>query len=389
MSVLSLDATTSKGRWCPCHIGELPVELLLMIVSRISALDYIYARVVCKCWRSAFAKCLETEVSQSKFCKWLPFFLILKAGHQERPAGQLCAEKPILYTTGKFGDLSTNRVYTTGAEELNGTRVLLARYGWLLLFSSEEKSKSLFFFNPFSRARISLPYLNVHELDCSIFDISLSPTSRNCMIFAIWRHSNMFKFGLCNHEDESWTIKLYSLESKSHVVNTVLVNGIWYCLHENGDFSSFNCVTRSMMFLGQPDGMPDMWHETYKHVSYVIRRGEQVFLRVHCCFPYEIALKDPLEASIVSVFTAYKEEALFRSDVKGAMIQFQDVLVADSFSSDAWCGMSNSDGIVTFGWHNFISSIKLNSHSLRLPCSPILWFHPTWVDSSHHFTWKL
>ncbi|XP_028057732.1 F-box protein At4g12382-like isoform X2 [Camellia sinensis] len=120
--------------------SDLPADLLLLILRHLNFLDHLSFFGVCKSWRWALEQCtLENQLPAQ------PYWVISR---------KMSTSTDIIW---HFGDSSTRRSYTINVPELSQARCLVSKHGWLLLFSSEPIS-SLFFFNPFSRARIDLPW---------------------------------------------------------------------------------------------------------------------------------------------------------------------------------------------------------------------------------------
>ncbi|KAJ7982400.1 F-box protein [Quillaja saponaria] len=241
--------------------------------------------------------------------------------------------------------------------------------------------------------------MNVAELCRPVFDISAPPTSPECMVFVISCCHRDYTISLCTRRDSAWTTKVCKPSKyPTPATNTVFANGIWYCLDESGEFIAFDTVSCSWRFLALPTHI--QLSNRVKHVSYAINRGNQVFLCIHGFRRFEIALRDPLEVTksrFIGGRDLEKLENLFRTDVESAMLELQNVLEVDSFNTGAWCGLCDSDGVMTFRWHHFRSHLdyyyRLNErscHGNNKNCSTIImWVEPTWFHPFPNMRWKI
>ncbi|XP_057501888.1 F-box/kelch-repeat protein At1g57790-like isoform X3 [Actinidia eriantha] len=364
LQVVRIDIREGREKMCLCC---LPMELLLIVLSYLSILDYLSFRAVCKCWRSAFSRC-SPFISQNQTQRQLPWFMLLR--FEELLEGPLKSptKERLLQTTGKFGDLSSRHVYTTDIPDLCETQILLSRHGWLLLFSSKKGSSSLFFLNPFSRARIDIPLIDVTKFP--VFDMSAPPTSPDCMLFAISCQDFDIKISTCRREESTWTTNLYTCCWRTtNVVNAVFVNGTWYCLHKCGDFSAFDAVNCCWRYLGLPE----------------------VF--------FEVLLKEPLKVTrdVSDFYWQFDVEHLIRTSPERAIMQLQNQLQIDSFNAHAWCGACDTKDGITFRWHLFRSCVNvqfcLDGRSClrnNKDCSTIvMWMEPAWCHPSPALSWML
>ncbi|EOY12244.1 Uncharacterized protein TCM_030807 [Theobroma cacao] len=388
--------------YCLCN---LPDDLLRIILSYLSVLDYINFRAVCKCWRLAFSK-FAAVLSQEKPGRELPCFLVLKREHSVDKSIMSDYHRPVLHTTGMLGSLcsssSSRRIYRTNMPELCGTRILLSKYGWLLLFRSGGiDSSELYFFNPFSRAKILLPFLDVSMLRNPVFAISAPPTSPDCMVFIIsYVEPNQDYIHLCSRGDSAWNC--VTAGHNGPALNVVFAKGIWYCLHALGDLVAYDPAHLCYNLLDIKDYSPG--HFTF--VSYPVSRGEQIFLRVHGLRCFEVPLvyySEPLVAKEIVCQADgklnYQDcEYLFRTDVKEAIVQEKGLVSVDSFNVDAWCaGLdADDDDAIEFRWHWFTNKrtalYRLHGTSCHYnhDCSTfVMWVEPVWVQPSPNLSWNL
>lgn len=377
----------------------LPRELLLIVLGYLSVLDYLSFRVVCKCWHSAFSKC-SAFISQKQLPRQLPWFMLLRS--EEFPEGLHLFQnnQHFLQTTGKFGDLSSRRIYNTDIPELCETRFLLSRHGWLLLFSSKNGCSFLFFLNLFSRARIDIPLIDVDKLWRPVFDVSAPPTSPDCVVFAISCNDFGIKIRTCRRRESTWKSNSFEYHGVSgHVVNTVFVRGIWYCLHECGSFSTFDVINNCWRFLGLPEGMYRQWSQV-NLLSYVIKHGTQVYLCVHGNVFHEVLLEEPLKVTKNfrdrdwQIGLEYQMRSLPHRAFQTLRNEME---VFDTFNGHAWCGDHNVSkyDVIKFRWHHFRSFLNDRCVMDKWSCPPnnkecstiVAWVEPVWVHPSADLGW--
>ncbi|OMO83552.1 F-box protein [Corchorus capsularis] len=443
-----------KGLCLCCVIPRDVVKIILTYLPSVK--DYMSFRGVSKCWLLAFTDCAaSTQFMSPKRELRLPWFLLLSKKSEEklRDYGSDCC-RPILHTTGKLGNISDYdngcNYATHSAPELQGTRILLSRLGWLLLFNqgnNDNSSSSLYFFNPFSKAKIVLPFMDVSKLVCPVFDISAPPTSPDCMILVASSENHddrryIIKIDMCRRGDSSWTCCFESKHRDSVIVNSFFVNGIWYLLDSDGQILAVDVASRSLRrnlevgvkylgdlgikYLGDHDeedeeDEDDSYYTDYKRVSYIVKRGEQVFLIIHGVWHrYEFELPkdlppEPHHLAVTKIdysYTLYLEnyeedsEYLFRVDVKKTFLkerEYSGVVVSSvhhdhCFNMDAWCAIHIYSNKIFPRWHRSLTN-SLVFHKLRNTiaycdvisgcCSQfVMWLDPIWVEPSLNLTWN-
>lgn len=149
--------------------SDLPPELLSLIAMRLGVIELLGFRGVCKGWRSASSTAsaeIESAIGNA------PSFLVFsdkdgKGALYYRPSGKMYC--------------------TINIPELEEATCLASNQGWLLLF----QRGSLFFFCPFSRARIDLPQFPDNELSNHVAAFSAPPTSPQCIISVANRCDNL------------------------------------------------------------------------------------------------------------------------------------------------------------------------------------------------------
>ncbi|KAK6289198.1 hypothetical protein POUND7_000739 [Theobroma cacao] len=388
-----INKTEEEKIYCLCR---LPVDVLEIILRYLSVLDYIKFRTVSKCWRLAFSTCASSSsiILQQRPEREFPWFVVLKT----KPEGRKHRGCPVLHTEGLLGNMRSRVAYKTDMPELCGTRILLSKYGWLLLFKGNDNScssSSLYFFNPFSKAKIVLPSMDVTKLRSPLFDISAPPTSPDCMVFiAYWVQWKRVMIDLCRKGESNWTS--YGGGPGGPIINAVFAKGIWYYLHSDGELSAFDAVHHHYICTPGILGLDFSFYTFSRLVSYAVKRGEQVLLRIHaCCGCYEIALSSPHLLVATTINRGPEDpEYLFLTDAEKAMEREREVICVDSFNPDAWCLVYPSADTFECRWHQFISNriphydLREISCHVRNKCSTFfMWFEPVWVEPSPNLTW--
>ncbi|KAJ7958032.1 F-box/kelch-repeat protein [Quillaja saponaria] len=386
-----IDPPPKVGRGCFSCLCCLPSDLLVLISMRLSVLDYICCRSVCRCWRSAFSQ-LQFSFSRRP---WVIFLRVDKDKEKELHILSLVEKlkvssflTPVVYTIGKVGDPLTGRVYNI--PELSGKRFLLSKYGWLLLFSSMDCSSSnpsLFFFNPFLQSIIDLPFIDVSCLKQPVFSITAPPTSRDCTMFLISCcdeiASNKIKICIWQHGEDKWNSMTFRHGDLKipYVINIVFVKGIFYCFHAGGHLSAFNVSNCSWSYLLGPE---DFYMREYPydstHVSFEFHCSGDVFICMDSDTSHVrpmVKLKDPPEVTLWN--WEFKNKwilplELLRSNPKKA-ISIENNLVLDSFNLSSWYGICEcpEDGLkFKLQSRKFWRSYNLS----RGLCTTIAWIEP-------------
>ncbi|XP_042496540.1 F-box/kelch-repeat protein At1g57790-like isoform X1 [Macadamia integrifolia] len=196
--------------------SELPTELLEIIVSCLCDEDNVRLSCVCKNFRSFRA------VNQSP---WLMF----------SPA--IGGRKGYII---KFFDPSQGKFYFDENIKLSNTFFQCSKDGWVLFSILVAK---LFFFNPFTKSRINLPFHGglPNWLIGYKFALSCVPTSPNSIVFAIGNtdlHGQGVCICICHPGDADWTILKYQNTDGALFKcgdGPVFCNGLFYCLSEFSD----------------------------------------------------------------------------------------------------------------------------------------------------------
>lgn len=142
-------------------------ELLGEIANNLGLFDLIGFRGVCKDWRSASftASALIESARDTNPC------FLLHNDHDE---------KTILFNP------TTNKNYTINIPELKGATCLASIQGWLLI----SQKGNIFFFCPFSRAKIDLPPLQESETTPGAAVFTSPPSSIDCVTTIIYKKND-------------------------------------------------------------------------------------------------------------------------------------------------------------------------------------------------------
>lgn len=207
--------------------SDLPLELLEVIVSRLTLQENIRASAVCKRWHSAAIS--VRVVNRSPLLMYFPKF------------GNLF----------EFYDPSQRRIHFVEFPQLTGSRVCYTKDGWLLLY--RPRSNRVFFFNPFTREVVKLPRF---ELTYQIVAFSCPPTSTSCMVFTIKHVSPILvAISTCHPGATEWTTVHYQnrLPFVSSIWNKlVFCNDLFYCQSLTGWVGVFNPQERTWSVLSVP-----------------------------------------------------------------------------------------------------------------------------------------
>jgi len=172
--------------------SNLPPHLLSLIADRLGIIELLSFRGVCKAWQAASSAASAKIETTSNPEPWLLFY-----GEE----GSECH----LYNTSQ-------RRYTMSIPELEEATCLASNQGWLLIF----KEGSMFFYCPFSHAKIDLPKFPHTYLSGHVSAFSSPPTSSECIVAAMHRdHKSGLELYVLYRGADTWTrIKLDSIQYK-------------------------------------------------------------------------------------------------------------------------------------------------------------------------------
>ncbi|KAL5860350.1 hypothetical protein ACOSQ3_001658 [Xanthoceras sorbifolium] len=170
----------------PISWADLPPDLIESISNRLGLIDLLSFRGVCQNWNLA-SFTSSAEIESTSCCE--PWFLLYGENSQ-------CSL------------LSGNdKKYKINILELNGATCIASKEGWLLV----HREGSLFFFCPFSRAKIELPQFPYSELKDHVAAFSSAPTCKDCIVCVVCQNDEMdVLLYTLSHGAVAWTMHKYT-----------------------------------------------------------------------------------------------------------------------------------------------------------------------------------
>ncbi|KAL3517499.1 hypothetical protein ACH5RR_020088 [Cinchona calisaya] len=218
--------------------SDLPFELLSLIANRLAIIEFLGFRGVCKGWRCASSSA-SADIESAVGIK--PSFLVYSERDKKCSLYYWEDDKnhkdSLYYKDGE--DKKEWKMYSINIPELENATCLASNQGWLLLF----EQGSMFFFCPFSRARIDLPQLPESEFSNPVAAFSAPPTSPECIISVANRLDNWkVEVYLLNRGDSIWT----KHERRCQADDLGTITGALYCKEESSFYflDSFTEVLR-------------------------------------------------------------------------------------------------------------------------------------------------
>ncbi|KAG8663462.1 hypothetical protein MANES_01G213200v8 [Manihot esculenta] len=163
--------------------SELPHELIAIVADGLGIIDLLSFRGVCKDWNIA-SRTASAEIESSPSRE--PWFLLYGESSQ-------CL---LLSESGKK--------YTINIPKLNngGATCIGSNNGWLLIL----QQNSIFFFCPFSDAKIDLPKLPSSEFSDYAASFSSPPTSKDCIVSVLCQNNTSdMELYLLRRGGNNWT----------------------------------------------------------------------------------------------------------------------------------------------------------------------------------------
>ncbi|KAI3850108.1 hypothetical protein MKW98_001052 [Papaver atlanticum] len=176
--------------------------------------------------------------------------------------------------------MHNNENYLMNLSDLLGATIRFQKGGWLLM---SKGFNSVFFYNPFTKENINLPDLPVDMYSFSAISFSSTPTSSDCMVFAIQQMragdgmSSEISIYLIKRGAALWSIYNFqnmSTEKFMPLHNTpVFHNGGFYCLDYNGTLGVFKLQDYSWKVLEKP-------HQQFSGIypSFLVECAGQILL---------------------------------------------------------------------------------------------------------------
>jgi hypothetical protein len=171
--------------------SDLPADLLSLIADRLGIIELLSFHGVCKAWQAASSTASAKIETASNSEPWFLFYGEDSQCH--------------LYNTSQ-------RRYTMSIPELDGATCIASNQGWLLIF----KEGSMFFYCPFSHAKIDLPKFPHSVLSEHASAFSSPPTSSECIVAVMHRdHESGLELYVLYRGADTWTrIKLDNIQYK-------------------------------------------------------------------------------------------------------------------------------------------------------------------------------
>lgn len=162
--------------------GLLP-ELLAPIAESLGLIELLSFRSVCKDWNSASATA-SAQIESSKE----PWFLVY---------GETTTSECLLVS-------NSGKKHSINIPQLTGSVTCLAStQGWLLM---SQNGGSMFFFCPFSHAKIDLPKFPHLEITEHVAAFSSAPTSQHCVVAVISRSKESeVEVNMIRRGADAWT----------------------------------------------------------------------------------------------------------------------------------------------------------------------------------------
>ncbi|XP_006398846.2 F-box protein At4g00893 [Eutrema salsugineum] len=165
-------------------------------------------------------------------------------------------------------DPSQKMTYLVKYPEVSGMTIYYSKDGWLLMH--KDYPSDLFFFNPFTRQRISLPDCDYY-IECAVF--TCAPTSDRCLVFGLTNVDNNKKIVGVNTfrlGETRWETSLFmSPESFFAYYNKIIYSGdLFYCLGGLGSLAVFDPSNRTwntpdLKYEGGSTTFTSSWFGTY------------------------------------------------------------------------------------------------------------------------------
>ncbi|KAL6988283.1 hypothetical protein U1Q18_014033 [Sarracenia purpurea var. burkii] len=206
-------------------LSDLPDDLLSLILSNLFARDYITFRAVCKSWNSIstiprpLKLPIDFPLSQ---CPYLMFFH--GRTHSFNFFHPIC-----------------NAAYQTEIPELSNVQICFSKNDWLLM---SQGFRTVFFFNPFTKARIDLPDIP-EEAAYGFISMCFSspPTSPDCVVVGFTSVGYSVDIGTFKFGGDEWTVVNYDNGDRSFQAlrcPPVLCNGSYYFLGDSGELGVYD-----------------------------------------------------------------------------------------------------------------------------------------------------
>lgn len=229
---------------------DLPLELLISVMTNLEIEDNVRASAVCKPWYEAAVSVRITDQPP-----WLMYF-------------------PKSRNSFEFYNPSNSKRHTKELpKSLAGSKVRYSKDGWLLMCKSI--STDFVLFNPFTMDLVVLPDLELWH-GYQLVGFSCAPTSSDCVVLIIKDYDpGHVTIRTWSPGETTWTSMQVSsqfLDAKRNYV--VFSNGLFYCLNLRNSLAGFDPSLRTWNVLDiSPPVCPDhiddeSWYEGKFMVGY-------------------------------------------------------------------------------------------------------------------------
>ncbi|CAO2046890.1 unnamed protein product [Urochloa humidicola] len=226
--------------------SSLPVDMIDELVSRLSFIDYMNVREVCKRWSSTS--------KPAQYAKRYPAYPVLMS---------ICSSSA---GTFKLFDPIMEKEYTLKNSSLVSSgdyfqMLLFAKHGWVLVLRG---NTYMYATNPFTGEMLELPEIPWLGNQFDGISLSSAPNSPDCVVFAIENTRNQEHNGLYvmvwHAGDDQWT-KLEMLDDNTQFrtaySNPVFYHDEFYCLGTRLNLGVFNPHSRTWRVLDKPGAILD------------------------------------------------------------------------------------------------------------------------------------
>ncbi|TVU37152.1 hypothetical protein EJB05_10452, partial [Eragrostis curvula] len=279
----------------------LPVDLLDLLVPRLSFTDYLHMRAVCKEW-NLIAKPIQ-------HARTYPMLMNIYG-----TSGGMCSNlfDPLVGKQYIVKDIMLSRDKWQSLH--------FSKHGWVLSTKSKRRIQAA---NPFTREVCQLP--KMHRQMFSGISFSSVPSSPDSIVFAInqqpWLGS--VEVMLWRAGDKRWSREEFPCDTKFCMTynNPVFFESEFYCLGVHGNLGVFNPADMTWRILDKPEAIRADAHDYGDRFCYLVEfEGDLIAVfRPYDAEPIEIYRLDRSEMSWIRVLRL--DDAVLFLDNWGATIR--------------------------------------------------------------------
>lgn len=222
---MSEETSSKRQREREDDWSNLPRDLLSNIADDLGLMELMNLRGVCKDWRNVSSENLLNQV-ESFGCD--PWFLLYDG------EGSKCS---LLLS-------NHDKICTATIPELEGATCLASHEGWLLVF----RGGSMFFFCPFSMAKIELPNCPFTELSGHVAAFSAPPTSQDCNVVVIRRGDDgELELHLLSRGHDTWAKhnRNFRVEQFSTIAAAIFIQGVFHFRDDKQGLVTFDAAAET------------------------------------------------------------------------------------------------------------------------------------------------